>query len=657
VANELKHHPRITEYSILKNNVGVSRAWNIGLNISRTPYTFILNSDLKISLVAITQLLGQIKTLDRAAIVGPQGAFFDFESMKDYYFFDKGSFNKTIQVDAVSGFFFVVNNKLFNENGLAFDNRFTPCYREEWDIGLQIKSANLCCYIAPVTDYDHQWSGSIRAYKKIRYYDQEQTPKEILERTGRDFQQKWREIAKTKNTEFLHSGWKLFALNMTEIFLKNNQPEQAVKIINLLSTQFLNDYEILAEQGLVAYHQGQIEAALDFYKKSISIKPDYQVALKNIQLINSIHSSEFIDKLTNTKNKLLTKEIRNPYFEKDHQIICRSFNEIKKTINPDILVKWLSDNLENIANGVNSINAYQMLRAISIESRFGFNRAAKKFYRNMFPSTLPISENSQRIASSLEHNGYYVFRPTKSSIKFAKDMKECLSYLRVTREKDGAVGELSNFLNNPIPGSFRYIFFEEDLPVSPVLNLLYESGVLRGVSDYIGHPILRNINAWVSTCPNNYDNHDVSRSAQAYHFDNDNPTGWTKVFIYLTDVDEDTGPHVYVPNSHLLLPEKLKRDGRFTDDEIHNGIAFGEKLIGDAGTIIIADTLGMHKGMQVKKGIRIIFQLEFVTSLIGEETSLNINSEKIIHELPSFMDERLSYRYIRDSKILSSRKC
>jgi len=275
----------------------------------------------------------------------------------------------------------------------------------------------------------------------------------------------------------------------------------------------------------------------------------------------------------------------------------------------------------------------------------------------MFPSTLPISENSQRIASSLEHNGYYVFRPTKSSIKFATDMKEYLSYLRVTREKDGEVGELSNFLKNPIPGSFRYIFFEEDLPVSPVLNLLYESGVLRGVSDYIGHPILRNINAWVSTCPNNYDNHDVSRSAQAYHFDNDNPTGWTKVFIYLTDVDEDTGPHVYVPNSHLLLPEKLKRDGRFTDDEIHNGIAIGEKLIGDAGTIIIADTLGMHKGMQVKKGIRIIFQLEFVTSLIGEETSLNINSEKIIHELPSFMDERLSYRYIRDSKILSSRKC
>lgn len=289
VANELKHHPRITEYSILKHNVGVSRAWNIGLNISRTPYTFILNSDLKVSLEAVSQLLHHIKTLERAAIVGPQGAFFDFESMKDYYFFSKGSFNKPIQVDAVSGFFFVVNNQLFNENGLAFDNRYTPCYREEWDIGLQIKRANLKCYIAPATNYDHQWSGSIRSYKKIRFYDQEQTPQEILERTGRDFQQKWREIARNHSVGLLNSGWKLFALKMIEHLIGIGRKEQAKKVVDLLLTQFTPDKEVFASAGLVAYHENQWQQAKEYFSKALLIDPQYEVALKNVELIMQRH--------------------------------------------------------------------------------------------------------------------------------------------------------------------------------------------------------------------------------------------------------------------------------------------------------------------------------------------------------------------------------
>lgn len=292
VANELKHHPRINEYSILKHNVGVSRAWNIGLNISRTPYTFILNSDLKVSLKAISQLLSQIKTLDRAAIVGPQGAFFNFETLTDYYFFNKGSFNKSIEVDAVSGFFFVVNNKLFNENGLAFDNRYTPCYREEWDIGLQIKRANLRCYIAPVTDYDHHWSGSIRSYKKIRFYDQEQTPQEILERTGNDFQAKWQAIAQQQPSGFLDSGWKLFSLKMIEHLVGIGRQEQAQKVIDLLLTQFAGDKEVFASAGIVAYHANQWQQAKEYFSKALLIDPQYVVAIKNMQLIAQRHEGK-----------------------------------------------------------------------------------------------------------------------------------------------------------------------------------------------------------------------------------------------------------------------------------------------------------------------------------------------------------------------------
>jgi len=289
VANQIKNHPRISHYAVLKNNVGVSRAWNIGLNISRTRYTFILNADLKVSGGAIDALLTQIQSLDKAAVVGPQGAFFDFEMLKDYFFLEKGSFNLPIKVDAVSGFFFLVDNELFNKYGLSFDNRYTPCYREEWDMGLQIRRAGLNCYAVPTVDYDHEWSGSIRSYKKIKYYNQEETPGEILERTGHAFQKKWREIALSQPPGFLDSGWKAFALGIIEDSLVNNNIQQALHISNLLISQFPQDYAVLAERAIVAYHEEKIDIALDFFKKSLEAKPDYQVALDNIELIQRRH--------------------------------------------------------------------------------------------------------------------------------------------------------------------------------------------------------------------------------------------------------------------------------------------------------------------------------------------------------------------------------
>ena len=41
VAEEMKDHPRIDFYSVMSHNVGVARAWNVGLNMVQTPITFI----------------------------------------------------------------------------------------------------------------------------------------------------------------------------------------------------------------------------------------------------------------------------------------------------------------------------------------------------------------------------------------------------------------------------------------------------------------------------------------------------------------------------------------------------------------------------------------------------------------------------------------
>lgn len=194
VAEELRNHPRIDHYIIMQCNVGVSRAWNIGLDVAEAPTVFILNADLHIQLETVDYMEKLLWSIENAAVVGPQGSFVNFELCCDYQYFDKGSFNQPVEVDAVSGFLFAVKRELFDNKTLKFEPAYSPCYFEEWDLGLQIKMAGLKSYIVPVTGYDHHWSGTIRALRTIPYLGREETAGEILLRNRELFLTKWRGI-------------------------------------------------------------------------------------------------------------------------------------------------------------------------------------------------------------------------------------------------------------------------------------------------------------------------------------------------------------------------------------------------------------------------------------------------------------------------------
>jgi GT2 family glycosyltransferase len=228
VAEYLKGHPRITRYAILKQNIGVARAWNLGLEIAATPTAFILNADLHVCKDAVETLEKALNELPDAVCVGPQGSFFNFSLSKDYTYFDKGTFNKPIAVDAVSGFFFALKLEHFNKKIIHFENGFTPCYFEEWDLGLQIKRAGLRSYIVPTTGYDHHWSGSIRALREIHFYERAETAGEILLRNRLLFMNKWRGIAgQDNNYSLLESGFIAYAMNYAQMLIDSGQFDDA----------------------------------------------------------------------------------------------------------------------------------------------------------------------------------------------------------------------------------------------------------------------------------------------------------------------------------------------------------------------------------------------------------------------------------------------
>tara|TARA_B100000959_G_C14935159_1_gene605426 strand:- start:705 stop:1643 length:939 start_codon:yes stop_codon:yes gene_type:complete len=101
-------------------------------------------------------------------------------------------------------------------------------------------------------------------------------------------------------------------------------------------------------------------------------------------------------------------------------------------------------------------------------------------------------------------------------------------------------------------------------------------------------------------------------NAQYFHYDCDYKK-FLKIFIYLTDVDVNSGPHVFIPFSHTK--KKLKHlCAERLDDEIidQNYKENGKEIfIGEKGAIIFEDTFGFHKGVTPINKSRALLILEY----------------------------------------------
>lgn len=191
VFDKLRDHPRIDKYCFNKLNAGVSRSWNIGINMAEGRTAFILNADIHIQSIAVSQLESYLLRLDKAVIVGPQGSHLDFKNLSVIRYFERGTFNEPVQVHDVSGFLFAIHLERFLNHKLMFDVRFSPCFYEEWDMGLQVMQAGLACYVVPVKDFEHHWGASHEENLSVNYFGREVTRKEILTKNRERFVEKW----------------------------------------------------------------------------------------------------------------------------------------------------------------------------------------------------------------------------------------------------------------------------------------------------------------------------------------------------------------------------------------------------------------------------------------------------------------------------------
>lgn len=294
-AEQLKDHPRIDHYAVLSSNIGVSRAWNIGLNIARTPVSFILNSDLAISYQTVRTLENALAKYEDAAVTGPEGSFFNFFTSADYEHFRKSGFVIPYVVDAVSGFLFAVKTELFNSGILKFDNTFTPCYFEEWDLGLQVRAAGLKSYIVPAFGYDHEFSIVKQKDRKIAFYNEVEPVGSIHARNREYFWKKWfaavgisdyKNIAKDDpRLKRLQSVMPESYIAAAKEFIATGKLQNAVTLLSKIAELFPAEAEAHFLLAQLAETGGNPEAAITYYKKTLELDPSNQKAAGRLKAL------------------------------------------------------------------------------------------------------------------------------------------------------------------------------------------------------------------------------------------------------------------------------------------------------------------------------------------------------------------------------------
>ena len=248
------------------------------------------------------------------------------------------------------------------------------------------------------------------------------------------------------------------------------------------------------------------------------------------------------------------------------------------------------------------------------------------------------SSDINEIVSWVRRNGYLVF-DRKLPEEICDRMLAKINDMPSNPIVEGGKLPKTTY-DSAYPKAPIYRFDEEDiLANNDILGIFYDLNFIRIAQEYLGcKPLNNSIIMWWSSLLNKAAS---SRAAQLYHFDMDHPK-FIKFFIYLTDVDTNSGPHCYVQGTHRSKHSNLIKDRRYSDEEILDSFESSDiiEVLGSKGTVVAVDTSGIHKGKLPTQKDRLIIQVEYTNSFFGQKV---MNPD--VAELPKFEDPEIRKMY------------
>jgi hypothetical protein len=230
--------------------------------------------------------------------------------------------------------------------------------------------------------------------------------------------------------------------------------------------------------------------------------------------------------------------------------------------------------------------------------------------------------DQNQIVRQLAQDGYYIFDtlvPEHICAAIEEFARTCPAYM----EDEFGTSERPVLYESGHPRARLYKLREQDSLANPAIQALMADDALIRISEaYLQtRAVVGGIDCWWSAP---YGNGPSSQAAQLFHFDFDAPPRWLKLFVYVTPVGPENGPHVFVKGSHksrVASAEELFSRGyeRIPDDDI--GRIYGNdapiEITGPRGTVFLADTRGFHKGKHPTRDHRLICQLVYCSPVFN----------------------------------------
>jgi len=393
------------------------------------------------------------------------------------------------------------------------------------------------------------------------------------------------------------------------------------------------DYaEALNQLGMVLQDQGRLGDAEAVLRRAVMFRPDYANAHDNLGFV--------LRQIGRPDEAAASFKLAHALFE-PHLVLHQPDGDLARNLdNARRFVRVSSDIVRwNLAGSCwpNAWTNYRLLHQATngassdLFSRFLANLPGKRGHNADPWRESPIfpwitQSDMPSILQSLDRDGLYVFdRPIAND-----SLDEAMEYGRTTPATLYPVppnGQTQDVFDPVVPLASGYQFDEGRMLEKTVFQRFVGDPVLLAISHaYLGvEPRLAYLALWWSAV---FERNPTSDMAQLFHADLAH-IKWLKIFVYLTDVSEGTGPHSFVRGSHKSDVEgrELRRRGlvRLSDEDIYR--VYGRDrvvdLVGPRGTVFIADTRGFHKGHLPRTGHRLVLQVYHVNSLFPDAVAKN----------------------------------
>ena len=198
-------------------------------------------------------------------------------------------------------------------------------------------------------------------------------------------------------------------------------------------------------------------------------------------------------------------------------------------------------------------------------------------------------------------------------------------------------------------------YFDQDVINAPyLLQIANHPSIIRLIQAYLGvMPTIEVAECWWS-----FASADAPKQAQLFHGDYHGGK-FVKLFVYLTDVDGDSGPHTYVKMSHRksTINEKLEslkladlakynvvvkklgqrdKNNRFIESDVFGELFGKDKVVditGQKGTCFIEDTSGIHRGLKPRARDRLVFQVTYTSIQNFKDPNPMVKSSNYIDKI------------------------